>query len=396
MKKFTSVSIALLLVFGTLFSFAACSNEPTAEEEPTTVFERMETVSEDSVVSYINSLIEKTNAAAPVINVSESFGINNTMALTPEDYELYLQGAERAGDEKLDTLDDTLGFIKTYFMDGFSAPVPEITEIKTFDEADVARLVNYNIYTARNWTSENVTNEEGETFAHEEDATKYQFDEDGNELLDQPVTNDDGTVQIYENGDMVSKSFVCDNKLNVTLSFLAEQDPENTAPVFADADVISKYFTNTVDKEYVLTELEKVSSAIVVSDYAVDYLDCNVFITLDMETEQILSMRFTKNAFVTFDAQGAGSFADLGDFKLAFTFTDTVECAFDYEANAEAESETEIAEAEDAEATEEETDAAEEATEEVTEDTAKISDSDIVVDEIEIATEEAATAAEAE
>ncbi len=331
MKKIISVSLAMLLAAGMLFSLVGCTNEPT-EEEPTTVFERMETVSEDNVVSYINELITKTNAAAPVINVSENFNVSDTMALTNEDYELYLQGAERTGDTNLETLDDTLGFIKTYLMKGFSAPAPEFTEVTAIDEADVAEVVNYNIYTARNWTSENVTNEEGESYAYEEDATKYRFDEDGNELLDEPVTNEDGEAEIYETGDIVSKSYVCDNKLNVTLSFLAKQDEESAAPVFADAAIINKYFTNTVDKDYVLSELAKVNTAVAVSDYSVEYLDCTIFFNVDMETEQILSMTLTKNAFVTFDAQGEGSFADLGEFKLAFTFRDTVNLSFDYTA----------------------------------------------------------------
>lgn len=397
MKRIISVSVALLLAVGMLFSMAACTNEPVAEE-PTTVFERMETISEDSVVSYINSVIAKTNAAAPAISVSQGFGVNDTMALTAEDYEKYLNGEDRQGNENLDTLDDTLGFIKTYLLSGFSAPTPEIKEIAAFDESDVARVVNYNIYTARNWTSENLTNEEGESYAYEEDVTKYQFDEDGNEILEQPVTNEDGEVQHYENGDVVSKSYVCDNKLNVTLSFLAEQDPENKAPAFADADVINKYFTNTVDKDYVLTELAKVNTAVAVEDYSVQYRDCTVFITIDMETEQLLTMNFSKNAFVTFDAQGVGSFADLGAFKIAFNFNDSVNCTFNYDAEEATEEEQANAEATEEvteEVTEEITDAADEP---AAEEDDKISDSDAeaTVAEIEIATEadEVVTAAE--
>ena len=355
MKKIIAVSLAMLLSLGMLFSFSACTDTTADNEEPTTVFNRMETVAEENVVSYLNTLIEKTNDAAPVINVNESFGINDAKALSKEDYKRYLNGEELVGNNALDTLGDTLGFVKTYLLNAFSAPVPEIKSVTAIDETDVAEIVNYNIYSARNWTSENVTNEEGETYAHEEDATKYEFDEDGNELTDQPVTNEDGEVQIYENGDMVSKSYVCDNKLNVTLSFYNKGEEESAAPVFADAQIIGKYFPNTVDKDYVLTELAKVNSAIEVSDYSVEYLDCTIFFTVDMETEQILTMRLVKNAFVTFDAEGAGSFADLEDFNIIFRFTDTVECTFDYAAqeDASAEASEEASEEVSADASEE-------------------------------------------
>ena len=335
MKKMIAMALSVLLVLSLVISFAGCMDDTTDQEEPTTVFVRMDSVPEDNVVSYINSVIEKSNAAGAVINVSEGFSVNDAKALTAEDYAAYLNGEELAGNEALDTLDDTLGFIKTYLMKGFSAPTPEITALATIDNADVASVVNYNDKTSRNWTTENVTNEEGETEAYEENVPKYEFDMDGNELLDQPVTNEDGEQQYYENGDIKSKSYVCDNKMRATLSFLAQPAEETAAIQFADSAVINKYFTNTVDKEYVLSELAKVNTAVAISDYSVEYRDCTVAFEIDMETEQVLKATYTKNAFVTFEAKGEGSFADLGEFKICFTFTDTVTCTFDYAAEEE-------------------------------------------------------------
>ncbi len=335
MKKMIAMALSVLLVLSLVISFAGCMDDTTDQEEPTTVFVRMDSVPEENVVSYINSVIEKSNAAGAVINVSEGFSVNDAKALTAEDYAAYLNGEELAGNEALDTLDDTLGFIKTYLMKGFSAPTPEITALATIDNADVASVVNYNDKTSRNWTTENVTNEEGETEAYEENVPKYEFDMDGNELLDQPVTNEDGEQQYYENGDIKSKSYVCDNKMRATLSFLAQPAEETAAIQFADSAVINKYFTNTVDKEYVLSELAKVNTAVAISDYSVEYRDCTVAFEIDMETEQVLNATYTKNAFVTFEAKGEGSFADLGEFKICFTFTDTVTCTFDYAAEEE-------------------------------------------------------------
>ncbi|MBE6813257.1 MAG: hypothetical protein E7523_10320 [Ruminococcaceae bacterium] len=332
MKKIIAMSLSVLLVLSLVISFAGCMDDTPDQEEPTTVFVRMDTVPEENVVSYINSVIEKSNASGAKINVSESFSVNDPKALTDEDYAAYLNGKELAGNEALDTLDDTLGFIKTYLMKGFSAPAPEITALATIDNADVAAVVNYNDKTARNWTTENVTDEEGETIAYEEDVPKYEFDMDGNELLDQPVTDENGEQQYYGNGDVMSKTFVCDNKMRATLSFLAQPAEETTAIQFADSAVINKYFTNTVDKEYVLSELAKVNTAVAINDYSVEYRDCTVTFEIDMETEQVLNATYTKNAFVTFEAKGEGSFADLGEFKICFTFTDTVTCTFDYAA----------------------------------------------------------------
>ncbi|MBQ3519311.1 MAG: hypothetical protein IJA31_08340 [Clostridia bacterium] len=330
MKKIIALSLSVLLVLSLVISFAGCMDDTPDQEEPTTVFVRMDSVPEENVVSYINSVIEKSNASGAKINVSEGFSVNDTKALTAEDYAAYLNGEELAGNEALDTLDDTLGFIKTYLMKGFSAPAPEITALATIDNADVASVVNYNDKTSRNWTTENVTNEEGETEAYEEDVPKYEFDMDGNEILEQPVTDEEGSQVYYENGDIKSKTFVCDNKMRATLSFLAQPAEETTAMQFADSAIIDKYFTNTVDKEYVLNELAKVNTAVAISDYTVEYRDCTVTFEIDMETEQVLSATYTKNAFVTFDANGEGSFADLGEFKICFTFTDTVTCTFDY------------------------------------------------------------------
>ncbi len=345
MKKLIAMSLSVLLVLSLVISFAGCMDDTVEQEEPTTVFVRMDSVPEENVVSYINSVIEKSNAAGAVINVSQGFSVNDTKALTAEDYAAYINGEELVGNEALDTLDDTLGFIKTYLMKGFSAPAPEITALATIDNADVAAVVNYNDKTSRNWTTENVTNEEGETEAYEEDVPKYEFDMDGNELngedgrAEVPVTDEEGSQVYYENGDIKSKTFVCDNKMRATLSFLAQPAEETTAIQFADAAVINKYFTNTVDKEYVLSELAKVNTAVAVSDYTVAYRDCTVAFEIDMETEQVLSATYTKNAFVTFEAKGEGSFADLGEFKLCFNFTDTVTCTFDYAAE-EADEET--------------------------------------------------------
>lgn len=337
MKKLIAMSLSVLLVLSLVISFAGCMDDTGDQEEPTTVFNRMDTVPEENVVAYINSVIEKSNAAGAAISVSEDFNVSEIKALTAEDYEAYLNGTELAGNEALDTLDDTLGFIKTYLMKGFSAPAPEITALSAIDNADVKEVVDYNDKTARNWTSENVTNEEGESIAYEEDVPKYEFDMDGNELKDQPVTDEDGSQVYYENGDIMSRTFVCDNKMKATLSFLAQPEEETAAIRFADSAVINKYFTNTVDKEYVLSELAKVNTAVSVSDYTVAYRDCTISFNIDMETEQVLSATYTKTAFVTFDAEGVNSFADLGAFKICFNFTDTVTVTFDYAAEAEGE-----------------------------------------------------------
>ena len=341
MKKLLALSTAVLLVLTMMMSLVACSGDTTIdEEESTTQFVRMDMIPEEEVVSYINTVIEKTNAAAPQINVSEGFDVSDTLALTAEDYALYLAGEERLGNETLDKLDDTLGFIKTYLMNGFSAPLPEITSVVAIDNADVAQIVNYDIYTARNWTSENIVDEEGESIAYEEEATKYRFDMDGNELTDEPITNEDGDVEVYEPGDVMSKSYVCDNKLNVTLSFSAPQSEDELAQAFVDSEIINKYFPNTIDKQYILSELAKVATAVSISDYTVQYRDCTIYFSLDMETEQLLAMNMTRNALITMDAQGQGSFADLGEFKLCFNFRDTINCSFDYSVEAAGEEET--------------------------------------------------------
>lgn len=354
MKKLIAMSLSVLLVLSLVISFAGCMDDTVEQEEPTTVFNRMDTVPEENVVSYINTVIEKSNAAGAAINVSESFNVSDTKALTAEDYAAYLNGEELVGNDALDTLDDTLGFIKTYLMKGFSAPAPEITALSAIDNADVAAVVDYNDKTARNWTSENVTNEEGESIAYEEDVPKYEFDMDGNELngedgrAEVPVTDEEGSQVYYENGDIMSKTFVCDNKMKATLSFLAKAEEETAAIQFADSAVINKYFTNTVDKEYVLSELAKVNTAVAVSDYTVAYRDCTISFNIDMETEQILSATYTKTAFVTFDAEGVNSFADLGAFKICFNFTDTVTVTFDYEAEDENAADEEAEAADDA------------------------------------------------
>lgn len=394
MKKIISLSIATLLIFAMMFNLVACTGDTDPDvEEPTTVFVRMETVDEENVVSFINSIIEKSNELTPVINVSESFSVDSPAA--------FAEGENNA----VDTLSDTLGFIKTYLMKGFSAPTPVFETMFTVDEADVAAVVNYDIYTARNWTSENVTDEEGESIAYEEDVPKYQFDEDGNELTDMPVTNEEGEQEYYENGDIMSKSYVCDNKLKATVSFLKNPAAEGEEEVFADADVITKYFPNTVDKDYVLTELAKVNTAVSVSDYTVQYRDCTIFFEVDMETEQILSATLTKNVLVTFAAQGQGSFADLGDFNISFNFRDTVNLTFDYSAEATVEDtdaadateeatdaateEASLAETTSEEATAEDTEAT---TEEATEEATLKAVSDPTVADIEV--NEAETAAE--
>ena len=321
MKKIVALSVATLLIFAMMFNLVACTgNTDPDTEESTTAFVRMETVSEENVVAYVNFIIEKSNAQTPVINVSESFAVDAPRA--------FAEGENKG----VETLGDTLGFIKTYLMNGFSAPAPVFDTMFTVDEADVASVVNYDIYTARNWTSENVTDEEGESIAYEEDVPKYQFDEDGNELTDMPVTNEDGEQEYYENGDIMAKSYVCDNKLKVTVSFLKNPAAEGEEEVFADAETINKYFPNTVDKDYVLTELAKVNTAVTVSDYSVAYRDCTIFFEVDMETEQILNATLTKNVLVTFDAMGQGSFADLGNFNIDFNFRDTVNLTFDYSA----------------------------------------------------------------
>ena len=164
------------------------------------------------------------------------------------------------------------------------------------------------------------------------EAMENQTDENGKEITD-------------EEGNVVTAPVTLDNILRTEFRFYTEEkktetdengnEKETVTLHPADAAVIEKYFGAPADKAAVLAGFDSVKDYLQVNDYTVEYKDCRINATGDMENSELESVSFVKKMTVTADVTGAGAFAHLGNFTVTLDVSKTTEYSFTFRVAAE-------------------------------------------------------------
>ncbi len=97
-----------------------------------------------------------------------------------------------------------------------------------------------------------------------------------------------------------------------------------------DSAALSKAF-ELGSLEDALVEFEKANEYLTVADASLEYVNCQIIIIANVETNEISSIRYIKRADVTANVTGAGTIADLGTQEVCFRYEQTREYNFNYE-----------------------------------------------------------------
>lgn len=294
MKKRLSILTAIVLMLAMLLSFASCTST-TSDEDETAEFvaatipvNENVPVSESEIIAFYNDIMtnlqkedmfDETNK--PGINMSESLGANDIKVLAYD-----ASTGEATEDDSLNTLNKSAKAIKERILSGVE------TDSTIIGFGDMTTPVSSIIY---------------------------------------PY---DGTSSLNA-ADVVSATCNVDgSNLNITIILSGSKDTVDN--VFG-----------TRDKAEVLSALNENSSEYAtINDYSVEYVadeENNTYSTINLVVEvekqddgsykctgRIMSLDINIICDVTADMTCKGSFADYGDIRLQFRFTDRKYYEFDW------------------------------------------------------------------
>ncbi len=93
------------------------------------------------------------------------------------------------------------------------------------------------------------------------------------------------------------------------------------------ATIEKAYDLDDVDK--VLDEFKKAEKYLSLGKPVITYRDCQIIITVNVETDEITEIKYVKVADVAIDVTGVGSLADIGTVPVKFCYTNTVKYGID-------------------------------------------------------------------
>lgn len=157
------------------------------------------------------------------------------------------------------------------------------------------------------------------------------------------VTDEKGNEQSDENGDIVTRTFISDNLLEMTYRFYTEtvvseaytdEDGNSVDAVTErkpiDTADIEAVFGAPRDKTEILSEFDAVKDYLQVRDYTLEYTDSFAKCEVDLESNRLTGVTFEKHMTVTADVIGRGSLADYDSFKVSFTVIEASAYEFHY------------------------------------------------------------------
>ncbi len=92
----------------------------------------------------------------------------------------------------------------------------------------------------------------------------------------------------------------------------------------------------TLEKAYdmgnvddVLAEFQKAEKYMTVAQPTLEYKDCQIIITANVETDEVLSIEYVKNIDVKTEVTGTGTLADMGTVPVTFNYRNAVKYSID-------------------------------------------------------------------
>lgn len=284
MKKKILALVSLALVFSFLFAFAGCSGTGTEDETTTTTTIKVKTPLPTDITTSVD---EESNTITDTTYSPEALAANT---VTIFDYfNLHINEVKGAKAAVTMSQDKSIG--KVSDEEGNSLPLSE----NEYIAAAISSLDSYMLH---------------------EDGAELKYGEDLAAFL--PVKG-----QSYVSGltlEDVESATCVDNELRrtITLTLKSPALPET---------IEKAYDMGNVDD--VLAEFKKAEKYLTVGTPTLTYRDCQIILTSNIETDEVIEIEYVKNIDVAVDVTGEGTLADVGTVPVNFRYQNKVKYSLD-------------------------------------------------------------------
>ena len=284
MKKKILALVSLVLVFSFLFAFAGCSGTNTEDETTTTTTIKVKTPLPTDITTSID---EESNTVTDTTYSPEALAANT---VTIFDY-FNLHINEVKGQKAAVNMSQGKSISKVTDAEGNTLPLSE----NDYIAAAISSLDSYMLHTP------------GEDLAYGEDLAAFL-----------PVKGQ-SYVSALTLEDIESATCV-DNELQryITLTLKSPSLP---------ATIEKAYDMGNVDD--VLAEFKKAEKYLTVAAPTLTYNDCQIILTTNVETDEVIAIEYIKNIDVATEVTGVGTLESVGTVPVNFRYQNTVKYSLD-------------------------------------------------------------------
>ncbi len=284
MKKKILALVSLALVFSFLFAFAGCSGTNTEDETTTTTTIKVKTPLPTDITTSVD---EESNTVTDTTYSPEALAANT---ITIFDY-FNLHINEAKGTKAAVTMSQEKSIGKVSDEEGNSLPLSE----NEYIAAAISSLDSYMLH------------EDGAEIAYGEDLAAFL-----------PVKG-----QSYVSGitlDEVESATCVDNELQRYITVTLKSP---TLP----ATIEKAYDMGNVDD--VLAEFKKAEKYLTVGTPTLTYRDCQIILTTNVETDEVIEIEYVKNIDVATEVTGTGTLEGVGTVPVNFRYQNKVKYSLD-------------------------------------------------------------------
>ncbi len=276
--------ISVVLVFSMVLGFAGCSSTGTEEESTTTTTINVKTPLPTDITTSVD---EESNVITDTTYSPEALAANTATIF--EYFNLHVN--EVKGIKAAVEMSQGKSIEKAKDAEGNDLPMSE----NEYINAAITALDSYMLHT---------------------DGANIEYGEDLAAFL--PVKGASYVSAITL--DEVESATCVDNELIRTITV-------NLKSPTLPATIEKAYDMGNVDE--VLAEFQKAEKYLTVAQPTLTYKDCQIIITANVETDEVLSIEYVKNIDVATEVTGAGSLADIGTVPVTFRYRNTVKYSID-------------------------------------------------------------------
>ena len=284
MTKKILALISVVLVFSMVLGFAGCSSTGTDEESTTTTTINVKTPLPTDITTSVD---EESNVVTDTTYSPEALAANTATIF--EYFNLHVN--EVKGVKAAVEMSQGKSIGKAQDAEGNELPMSE----NEYVNAAITALDSYMLNT---------------------DGASIEYGEDLAAFL--PVKGASYVSAITL--DEVESATCVDNELVRTITV-------NLKSPTLPATIEKAYDMGNVDD--VLTEFKKAEKYMTVAQPTLTYKDCQIIITANVETDEVISIEYVKNIDVATEVTGAGSLADIGTVPVTFRYRNTVKYTID-------------------------------------------------------------------
>lgn len=282
MKRKIFALISVVLAFSFLFGFAGCSS--TTEEETTTTTINVKTPLPTDITTSID---EESQVITDTTYSPEALAANTATIF--EYFNLHVNEVKGAKAAVEMSQSKSIGKVKD--AEGNDLPMSD----NEYLNAAITTLDSYMLQTP------------GESIEYGEDLAAF-------------IPVKDAAYVSAITLDEIESATCVDNELIRTITVTLK------SPALP-ATLEKAYDLGNVDD--VLAEFQKAENYLTVAQPTLTYNDCQIIITANVETDQVLSIEYVKNIDVATEVTGTGSLADMGTVPVQFRYSNSVKYTID-------------------------------------------------------------------